>query len=206
MGELRLCEEITGAKENSDVLLNLITKFSPLLKKYAAMLRYEDAYADLQLDFIEMICKFNMDKMKRTDNFTLLSYIKKVIYNSYIKYSKIHRGYCVNNYLFSEMSEEQFAVVSVLYSTTDDHDAYKFIEYQKYLTQQEFEVILMIYYYGYEVSEISKLKHVSRQAVNQVKVRALSKLHKQLNDTVNKVKKEKEMPNTAWGGHNERNN
>lgn len=183
MGDFKLSEEIINAKDDSEVLLNLITRFTPLLKKYAALLKYEDAYSDLQLDFIELICKFNMDNMKRTDNSALLSYIKKAVHNNYIKRSKIHREYCINNYLFSEMSDEQFAVVLLLLSTTDNYEALRFIEYQKYLSKHEFEVIIMIYYYGYEVSEISKLKNITRQAVNQTKMRALSKLHNQLADT-----------------------
>ena len=184
MGELQLYEEIINAKSNSNILLDLVTKFTPLLKKYATLLAYEDAYSDLQLDFIELIYKFKTGNMKRTNNGAMLSYIKKAVHNNYINRSKKLSEYCFNNYFFSEMSDEQFAAISIYFSTTDNYDTLDLVAYQKYLTNQEFETILMIYYYGYEVSEISRLKHVSRQAINQVKVRSLSKLRKQLTDTV----------------------
>lgn len=187
MGEFNLYEEIQEAKQCNAALLNLITRFTPLLVKYAEKLTTEDAYFDLQLDFIELILKFDLDNMKRTDNAALLSYIKKAVYNSYIKRSKIFCEYRTKNYLFSEMSEEQFAVVSLQLSTNDSYDSLQLIECKKCLTSQEFEIILLLYYYGYGVAEISGLKNISRQAVNQIKRRALSKLYKQFRD-VNIIK------------------
>lgn len=50
-----LDETIASAQHNnSESLLALIEKFKPLLKKYAYKLHYEDAYYDLQLDFIQI--------------------------------------------------------------------------------------------------------------------------------------------------------
>lgn len=184
MGEFHLCEIITKAQTDKGAMLDLVTMFQPLLKKYAIKLRYEDAYADLQLDFMEFVYKFNMDTMRRKDNAALLSYIKRTVHNHYLKRIKAYYAYCDNTCLLSEMSDEQLAVVSLLFSTTDQYETLRFAEYQKYLTKQEQEVIVMIYYYGYTVSEISKLKRISRQAVNQTKTRALSKLHKQFIDSI----------------------
>ncbi len=106
MGELNLYEEIRDAKQSDDALVKFITRFTPLLKKYAAKLMSEDAYYDLQMDFIELISQLNLEKMKRTDNKALLSYIKKAVYSNYIKRSKMLCEYREKNYLFSEMSEE----------------------------------------------------------------------------------------------------
>ena len=176
MDDLKLCEEINAAKNDRDVLQGLVTKFTPLLKKYAALLKYEDAYFDLQLDFIELICNFKIAEMKNTNDGAILSYIKRSIHNQYIKRSKANGEYWSKNNMLSEMSDEQVAVISFYFSVTDNYDIISFKEYKKYLTQQEYEVVVLIYYYGYEVSEIAKFKNVSRQAVNQLKVRALSKL------------------------------
>ena len=57
-----LSEAITSAQHNNpDSLLALIEKFKPLLKKYAYKLRYEDAYYNLQLDFIQIVLSINLD-------------------------------------------------------------------------------------------------------------------------------------------------
>lgn len=58
-----LDETIASAQHNnSESLLALIEKFKPLLKKYAYKLHYEDAYYDLQLDFIQIILTINLDR------------------------------------------------------------------------------------------------------------------------------------------------
>lgn len=180
MGEYKLIKEIINAKKDSKILLELLERFTPLIKKYAKILRYEDAYSDLQLDFIEIISKIDMDKMKRTEDYVLLNYIKKSVRNAYIKRLNAQYDYRTKNCLFSEMSDEQLAVVSGLLSTTDKHEVFNLIEYQYNLSKSEFEVIVKIYYYGYKVSDISREKNISRQAVNQVKIRALAKLYNQL--------------------------
>ena len=47
---------VTNAQTgNHDAMLQLITRFQPLLKKYARILNYEDSYNDLVLLFIETI-------------------------------------------------------------------------------------------------------------------------------------------------------
>ncbi len=67
MRDLDLCAEIIAAQNNESALVNLILRFKPLLNKYAIKLMYEDAYSDLQLDFIEMVYKLKIENMKRTD-------------------------------------------------------------------------------------------------------------------------------------------
>lgn len=40
---------------NSFAQLQIVQRFQPLLKKYAALLKYEDAYSDLQLYLLELL-------------------------------------------------------------------------------------------------------------------------------------------------------
>ncbi len=47
---------------------------------------------------------------------------------------------------------------------------------KKYLTENEFDVIYKHFFCGFTVSDIALIKKVSRQAVNQVKTRAIKKL------------------------------
>ena len=51
-----LLEELKRAQSGDDqAMLNLISKFLPLIKKYARKLGYEDAANDLIVDFIEFV-------------------------------------------------------------------------------------------------------------------------------------------------------
>ena len=53
-----LLEELDRAQSGDDqAMLNLISKFLPLIKKYGRRLGYEDAANDLIADFIEFISK-----------------------------------------------------------------------------------------------------------------------------------------------------
>ena len=70
---------------NSDATLMLIEKFNPLLRKYAYKLYYDDAYDDLLADFIELLHNLKLDCVRDKSEGSLVSYIYKSIYSSYIK-------------------------------------------------------------------------------------------------------------------------
>jgi len=44
--------------------LELVKKFEPLLKKYAYLLDYDDAYNDLLVDYLELIKKMNVSLLR----------------------------------------------------------------------------------------------------------------------------------------------
>jgi len=50
---------------NNEHVEELIEKFSPLLKKYAYKLKYEDALSDLILIFIETLNKIPMERFTK---------------------------------------------------------------------------------------------------------------------------------------------
>lgn len=75
--------------DQNDMLL-LIQKFSPILKKYGKMLKYEDAINDLTLYFIELIHQFDAEKMSSTCDGAIIKYIAKCIYHFYLKLRKKH--------------------------------------------------------------------------------------------------------------------
>ena len=74
-----LSEAIASAQHNNpDSLLALIEKFKPLLKKYAYKLHYEDAYYDLQLDFIQIVLSIkNVNQCKKRAEQKLRTYYEK---------------------------------------------------------------------------------------------------------------------------------
>lgn len=59
-----LCELINSVQSNDkNAMTELIGRFQPLLKKYAAKLNYEDAYEDLVLYYIGLIKSLNLNKL-----------------------------------------------------------------------------------------------------------------------------------------------
>ena len=57
---------------NSFAQLQIVQRFQPLLKKYAALLKYEDAYSDLQLYLLELLHSGKLTKLQRKDDGTLV--------------------------------------------------------------------------------------------------------------------------------------
>jgi len=91
----RLYSLIFAAQQGSeDDLLCLLEKFQPLLKKSASSLSashlvdQEDAYADLQIEFILLIRRINLKKLACIDDGILVSYIKSSIDHVKISYFK----------------------------------------------------------------------------------------------------------------------
>lgn len=69
---------------NSFAQLQIVQRFQPLLKKYAALLKYEDAYSDLQLYLLELLHSGKLTKLQRKDDGTLVKYIESSIRHQYI--------------------------------------------------------------------------------------------------------------------------
>ena len=82
---MTLTERILKAKSEKDEMLSLLRQFDPLLKKYAHELRYEDAYNDLQLCFIELIERIKIEGFIGKGEEYLLSYIRKSVVSFSIK-------------------------------------------------------------------------------------------------------------------------
>ena len=160
---------------NNDATLLLIEKFKPLLKKYAYKLYYEDAYYDLLVDFIDMIHDINLDHIYDKGEGKMVVYIYKSINSSFIKrltvIKKLHN--CI---LYSDLSENQLYYVNIISSINDEYFMNELPSISLFLTKTEFLIINMIYCSGYTVAEIASVFDISRQAVNQMKRRALNKL------------------------------
>lgn len=157
---------LNSRKDGISSLEKLILKFEKLIKKYAYMLKYEDAEQDLILHFIKVIkyMKLN-DSMK--DEPILISYLSKSIRNEYIRLSKEknkHNEITLNININTKnaITEFDFDYISDLLN--------------KCLTEKETSIMTLLYIDGYKVSDVSEAMNISRQAVNQCKKRSLSKL------------------------------
>lgn len=164
---------------DNEAMLELINKFSPLLKKYARRLNYEDAQNDLILYFIQLIHGMNLEKMLCKENGSIINYISICIKNYHNK--KIAE--IVNlkkEIVHTSLSEEQLYYVDVKLSGVDETDFLYELGSHQLLNESEFQVIYLIYSRGYTVVEVAKIINKSRQAVNQMKIRALKKLRSKL--------------------------
>lgn len=74
-----------GQNGNQQVVVDLINKFSPVLKKYARKLETEDAYFDLQAEFLDLILHLNCDQIRETGDGAMVQYLSRSIYHAYIK-------------------------------------------------------------------------------------------------------------------------
>ena len=83
-----LSSQVYSALENSQVMLDLIKKLEPLLKKYGRKLEMEDGYEEMQLEFIELIHKLNAKPHLNLTEGAMVNYIVSSIKNSFYKLSR----------------------------------------------------------------------------------------------------------------------
>ena len=161
-----------GDKESCYVILE---KFERLTKKYSRKLAYEDAEQDVICYFIELIYTFPLEKFREDDEGKIVVYITKCIYHEYIRLVKqiVLQKSEVN---YSSLSEEQLHVLESRNSGKDCYEQIFLSELHQNMEEKEWDIIQKIYIEGKAVSQIAKEKGISRQAVNQMKKRALQKI------------------------------
>ncbi len=92
---------------NSFAQLQIVQRFQPLLKKYAALLKYEDAYSDLQLYLLELLHSGKLTKLQRKDDGTLVKYIESSIRHQYISLNS--RKNAVDNSVIASSAKRAFS-------------------------------------------------------------------------------------------------
>lgn len=167
---------VKKAQENDkEAMLKLIEQFAPLLRKYSRKLNYEDSYEEMTLFFIELIKSFRLDKLSCTEDGVITAYINVSVRHFHDK--KIAESINRQKEIpLSDLTEEQVYYAQA--SCAREDTASLFLEFNtgNLLNQREQRVIHQIFVEGYTTAEIARLSHKSRQAVNQLKHRALKKL------------------------------
>lgn len=128
-----------------------------------------------------------IERVNRSDEAAVISYIVKSIHNSYIK-----RLIQIKHYqaitLYSELSEDELFYIESTCSTTDKYSEYDYSSIKKILTESETSIIALIYIMDYTATEIAHIYGTSRQSVNQTKLRALRKLRIFYSDKLDEVR------------------
>lgn len=168
-----------GQSGNQQAIVDLINKFSPALKKYARKLETEDAYFDLQAEFLDLILHLNCDKIRETGDGAMVQYLSRSIYHAYIKLLRqlidnkipcistddLTDGILYQNHCIKGLSDFSLDIPSTLLSTLEA-DAF-------------FQICIA----GYSAAALARLKGVSRQSINQAKQRAILKLQRYLKES-----------------------
>lgn len=163
-----------------DAMQELLKKFAPLLKKYAYLLKMEDAYEELQCNFLTALVNLDINRLISKSDGAIINYIQQSIYHSYIALSKAKRkdSKIVHTDDLQDLDPLQY---DARFSTNDQHNALLLHDLQDMLTDTEYKVICGLYFERYTVSELAQILGKTRQAVNQAKKRALIKLQTLIN-------------------------
>lgn len=173
-----LCTLTAKAKAGDEnAMLQLINQFQPLLHKYSYKLGYEDAYNDLVLFFVELIHKIPEKIIISSKEGIIVTYFATCLKHHYYYLLK-HNIFYINEIDISQLSTEQMHYLESLLSSSEQTNENIFGILENCLTKNELRIIILIYYYGYSSAEIARSKKITRQAVNQLKKRALKKIKK----------------------------
>lgn len=169
--ELRaiICRAALGSNED---ILYLIDKFSPILKKYASLLGYEDAYNDLRLFFMELIRRIANNSNLESDA-QIVAYIKTSIIHHYYAKSKEKRTYKGHHFALDWENDAAVRAVEASGATYDDYSAIEWEDLLSALTELERLTIIGIFRDCKSAAEIARKLGCSRQCVNQAKKRGL---------------------------------
>jgi len=112
-----------------------------LLKKYARKLGYEDAYSDLLVDFLSLIKKMNVRKMRNRSNGGIVLYISKSVLMNYLKKLREINKYKQKIRLLSALNKEEQYYVESLLSSFDNYERLQIVSMKQILNQHELYII-----------------------------------------------------------------
>lgn len=168
-----LYQRIRKCKNNDkEELSSLINEFDRVISKYSRKLAYEDAKHDMIIEFIQIINKIPIDDIKfKKDEKYIMSYITTSLKNNFLKLKSKH-------YKYSEL--KILDELDLILEGEDDENINDCIvyDYFKALSTKERKVVEEIVFNCKSIKEISEYLHISRQAVNKIKIKAFDKLRK----------------------------
>lgn len=153
----------------------IIQKFQPLMRKYAYMLNYEDAYDDLVVDLVNLIHHVKLKDLHSNEDSAIVIYLQKSIRSFYIKHLATIKK---NQYLvcYSDLSESEVYKLESHLAIVDHYFENTLSEIRPILSRREWTIISLIFISGYSVKEIATFWGITKQATNQLKNRALKKI------------------------------
>lgn len=145
----------------------IIDMFKPLIKKYSILLDGEDTKQDLLVYLMIIIKKIPINRKNFFEDKAIVKYIAKSLRNEYIRLSKIRDRKKINEI---ELNLD----LEIPHETFDSK--IELIDLFNNLTENESNIMKLLFIRDLTIVEVADLMKISRQAVNQAKNRALKKL------------------------------
>lgn len=161
-------------QKNKNSLMEILEKFTPLIKKYSRKLNYDGSETDLIITLIETINAIPLSRTNiiKEDKY-IVGYIATSIKNKYIflskKYSKIYEKEIELNLDIANNETSNSMEECILLRMLLDK-----------LPKLQRNIIIQKFIKDFSDSEIANQLNISRQAVNRAKNRGLKNLQKYL--------------------------
>lgn len=174
----RFIDAIRAAQNGeNEQMLYLIEQFKPLLRKYARRLHTEDAENELILRFLEIITAFDTEHMGNQSDGAITNYFCAAVYHAYCKLQAKQREYHM-------LDIDDPAIQKFLMTLPESSAPDKLSDFPDgLLTDAEHVVIRQLFERGRSSAEIAQELGISRQSVNQTKLRAMKKLRQYYDTT-----------------------
>lgn len=164
---------VCAAQRNSQQMEILLRKFEPLVRKYARRihkLEIDDAMQEMSLAFLQLIRKMDLSKFSGPDADKLfLAYLRRAMETRFLDIVKQQENTII--IAFDEVANQDQEDESLSLE-----DRLELREMLGGLTDVQQKVIIAKYLDGYSDAEIAARLHISRQAVNRAKNRAIAYL------------------------------
>ena len=163
--------KIIDVKKNNkdESMLDILAIFDNIINKYSRKLNGEDTKQDLYVFLIKLINNIDELSIVNYEDKQVLSYFSKSLKNEYIRLSKKNDR---------EKSNQDYNYEEIVWGHNLIESNIEVLDAIKNLNSYEKSIIKRVVLNGDSVSEVAKKTGKSRQAINQVKNRAISKLKK----------------------------
>ncbi|WP_099189532.1 RNA polymerase sigma factor [Tepidibacter mesophilus] len=166
-----LVEKAKG--KDKEALNQIISRFKGTIKKFSNQLGYEEAETDLIIGLIETICKIKSSNLELKNDGAITNYIYNSIKN---KKTELYRKYVKG---INESLEINLEIIEDT-SNYQVEDKLFIDDLLDLLTEIQKIILVEKFIKGYSDAEIASKLHISRQAVNTSKNKALKKLKRYL--------------------------
>lgn len=159
--------------------LYFVDKFAPLLKHYAFLLKDEDAFYELQCKLLEVLKGFKKCNLRSCSDGAIVKYIQQAVKNEYIQLAR--KDVCNKKVAgFDDLSPYEEAEYEIKCSTNEHYETLLLNDLKNILTSTEYDIIYLLFFQNYTVREVSEASGKTRQAINEMKLTALTKLRRKL--------------------------
>lgn len=162
---------------DQEQMLFLLDTFEPLLKKYARLLRSEDAFEELQCFLLSFAREMPLEKLTAPTNGVIISYISKAVYHQYIAISKGRKKQPRTVYI-EEQKDYDLLQYDAAFGESDTYSGLVLHDMRQILTKEEYHVVYEHYFRQRSIQDIADSVGKTRQAINQCKNSALKKLRR----------------------------